>query len=128
LQKCEKRREIMKKLEIFDPAMCCSTGVCGPSIDDNLMRVATVINRLREKGFEVNRYGLASEPFEFISNQIVNGILGKEGADILPITLLDGEVVKKGEYPSNEEFATWFETQLDDLGNKNNCDGKEGCC
>lgn len=120
----------MKKLEIFDPAMCCSTGVCGPSIDENLMRVATVINRLKERGFEINRYGLASEPFEFISNQVVNDLLGIEGADILPVTLLDGEVVKKGEYPSNEEFSLWFDTKLDDLNDsiKNKCDGKEGCC
>lgn len=113
----------MKKLEIFDPAMCCSTGVCGPSIDKNLMRVATIINRLKEKGFEIKRYGLASEPFEFISNPVVNEILGSEGADILPVTILDGEVVKKGEYPSNEEFAIWFDIQLDDLDNV-----KEGCC
>lgn len=40
----------MKKLEIFDPAMCCSTGVCGPSVDPNLMRIATIINALKEKG------------------------------------------------------------------------------
>jgi hypothetical protein len=85
-----------------------------------------VINRLKEKGIEVKRYGLASEPFEFISNPIVNAILGIEGADILPVTLLDGEVVKKGEYPTNEEFSLWFDTDLDDLENK--CDGTEGCC
>ncbi len=29
----------MSVIEIFDPAMCCSTGVCGPSIDTELMRV-----------------------------------------------------------------------------------------
>lgn len=23
----------MVKLQVFDPAMCCSTGVCGPSVD-----------------------------------------------------------------------------------------------
>ncbi len=119
----------MKKLEIFDPAMCCSTGVCGPSIDDNLMRVATVINKLKEKGFEIKRYGLASEPFEFISNPLINDILGSEGADILPVTILDGEVVKKGEYPSNEEFSLWFDATFDELniGNKNNSDDTIGC-
>ena len=38
------------KLEIFDPAMCCSTGVCGPSIDTNLLRVSTIINDLNRRG------------------------------------------------------------------------------
>lgn len=41
---------IMKQVEIFDPAMCCSTGVCDPSIDPELLRVATVISNLKEKG------------------------------------------------------------------------------
>jgi hypothetical protein len=103
----------MKKLEIFDPAMCCSTGVCGPSIDKDLMRVATVINRLKEKGVEIKRYGLASEPFEFISNPVINEILGSEGADVLPITLLDGEVVKTKLYPTNEELTKWLEVEIE---------------
>ena len=33
----------MKKIEIFDPAMCCSTGVCGPSVNPELIRVAAVV-------------------------------------------------------------------------------------
>lgn len=118
----------MKKLEIFDPAMCCSTGVCGPSIDKDLMRVATVINRLKEKGIEIKRYGLASEPFEFISNPVINEILGTEGADILPVTLLDGEVVKTKEYPSNQELSIWFDVDVDVVDSEVSCDGKEGCC
>lgn len=37
----------MKKMITFDPAMCCSTGVCGPSVDKELLRVATVLNTLK---------------------------------------------------------------------------------
>ena len=32
----------MKKLELFEPAMCCSTGVCGPSVDEELLMVTSV--------------------------------------------------------------------------------------
>lgn len=117
----------MKKMEIFDPAMCCSTGVCGPSIDKDLMRVATVINRLKEKGVEIKRYGLASEPFEFISNPVINEILGTEGADELPITLLDGEVVKKKSYPTNEEFSKWLDVEIQS-DKVVCCDEKKGFC
>ena len=31
---CKKKKKKMKKLELFEPAMCCSTGVCGPSVDE----------------------------------------------------------------------------------------------
>ncbi len=98
----------MNKIEIFDPAMCCSTGVCGPSIDTELLRVATVINNLKEKGIEIKRHNLSSEPQDFIKNKIISDILEKEGSDALPVTLLNGEVIKKKEYPTNEEFSKWF--------------------
>ncbi|MCI2169922.1 MAG: arsenic metallochaperone ArsD family protein, partial [Prevotella sp.] len=43
----------MKKIEIFDPAMCCSTGVCGPSVDKDLLRMATLIDTLKNMGIEI---------------------------------------------------------------------------
>lgn len=97
----------MKKIEIFDPAMCCATGVCGPAIDPDLLRVATVINTLQTKGVSISRHGLSSDPMAFITNQVINDLLQKEGADILPITLVDGQVVKTKSYPTNQEFSDW---------------------
>lgn len=82
----------MRKMEIFDPAMCCATGVCGPSIDPELMRIATVINSLKEKGIIIKRHGLANEPQDFITNKVISDLLQKEGAEVLPVTLVDGAV------------------------------------
>jgi hypothetical protein len=122
---------IMKKIEIFDPAMCCSTGVCGPSIDRELLRIATVINSLKEKGIVIKRHGLSNEPQDFISNKVISAILQKEGADILPVTLVDGAVAKTKEYPTNDELAKWLDTEINtkQLENKGDCDcGTKGCC
>jgi hypothetical protein len=102
----------MKKIEIFDPAMCCSTGVCGPSIDSNLLRIATVIKSLKEKGIIIKRHGLSREPQDFISNKVINDILQKDGADVLPVTLVDGEVAKIKEYPTNEELSDWLGMEI----------------
>jgi len=121
----------MKKIEIFDPAMCCSTGVCGPSIDPELMRMATVINTLKEKGIVIKRHGLSSEPQDFISNKTISDILQKEGADVLPVTLLDGEVVKTKIYPTNDELSKWLETEISTEPKKKSggcCCGPQGCC
>jgi len=121
----------MKKVEIFDPAMCCSTGVCGPSIDPELMRVASVINALNVKGIIITRHGLSSEPQDFVSNKIVSDLLQKEGADILPITLVDGEVAKTKDYPTNEEISGWLGIKIvKKVPRKNGgcgCSDK-GCC
>lgn len=98
----------MKNIEIFDPAMCCATGVCGPAIDPELLRIATVINSLQEKGIIIGRHGLSHDPMAFIANQVINDILQKEGAEILPVTLVDGQVAKTKTYPSNQELSAWL--------------------
>lgn len=120
----------MKEIEIFDPAMCCSTGACGPSIDPELMRITTVISSLKDKGIIVKRHGLSTEPQDFIANKVVSDILQKEGADALPVTFMDGEIVKTKKYPTNEELSKWLEIQIksDSKEKSSGCGcGTKGC-
>lgn len=121
---------MMKTIEIFDPAMCCTTGVCGPSIDTELMRVATTINSLKDKGITIKRYGLSTEPQAFISNQTINDVLQAEGAESLPVTLVDGKVAKTKTYPTNSEFAEWLGVVVESKPEQKQscCCGPEGCC
>ncbi len=102
----------MKTIEIYDPAMCCTTGVCGPSIDPELMRMATVINALKEKGIVIQRYGLSTDTGRFISNQVISDLLNQDGAGVLPATLVDGTLAKTKTYPTNEELAEWLGTEI----------------
>ncbi|MDR7857361.1 arsenite efflux transporter metallochaperone ArsD [Tissierella sp.] len=127
----------MKKMEIFDPAMCCPTGVCGPGVDKNLLRVATLLSRLEKKGITVQRHNLTSDPKAYVDNTKVNKLLLDSGVDILPITIVDGEIVKTKEYPTNEEFVnfldipkeyTMSELQARKEKKKSDCCGGEGCC
>lgn len=122
----------MKEMIIFDPAMCCSTGVCGPSVDKNLLRVASVINNLKSKGVIVERHNLSSNPQAFVDNSEINRILNTEGVEALPVTLVDGEVVKKGSYPSNREFIELLEIPESYLQitiqKAPSCGCKDGCC
>lgn len=128
----------MKKMVIFDPAMCCPTGVCGPSVDKNLLRVVTVLNRLEKNGVKVERHNLTSNPKIFVDNKTINEMLLRDGIDVLPITLVDDEVVKTKEYPTNEEFIKLLEVPKEYImselqarkekkANASCCDGKD-CC
>lgn len=108
----------MKKVEIFDPAMCCSTGVCGPSVDPELTRVASAVFALEKKGFDITRYNLTSEPDKFVDQVEVNKILMSKGPDALPVVLVDGEIEKIGSYPTNEELAKWFDVKVEELVGK----------
>ena len=95
----------MPKLQVFDPAMCCSTGVCGPSVDPALARFAADLEWLKSKGLEVERYNLAREVAAFTSNPIVKTALNSRGSKCLPLVLLDGTIVSEGAYPTSEQLA-----------------------
>ncbi|BCG59287.1 arsenite efflux transporter metallochaperone ArsD [Paenibacillus sp. URB8-2] len=108
----------MKSIEIYDPAMCCSTGVCGPVVDPELIRISAVVHNLKKKEFNVSRYNLTSEPDAFVANTLIKQLLTDEGPDVLPVILLDGQVVKKQSYPSNEELEEWTGIPASELTQK----------
>ena len=103
----------MKTIEIFDPAMCCPTGLCGTNIDPNLMRIAVIVDTLKKKGINVTRHNLKDEPAVYVSNAKVNQLLQSKGVEALPITLVDGEVSVTGEYPTTKQMAEWSGVNLD---------------
>ena len=45
-----------KKIEIYDPALCCSTGLSGPAVDPVLVKVNDAVLALKKKGIEVGRF------------------------------------------------------------------------
>jgi len=108
----------MKKMQIFEPAMCCSTGVCGVSVDPELIRISTVLNALNKKGIEVERFNLSNAPQEFIKNTVINKLINEKGVDVLPAIILDGELVVMGRYPTNDEIAKFFDLSVSDFGSQ----------
>ncbi|MDF2531574.1 MAG: arsenical resistance operon trans-acting repressor ArsD [Clostridia bacterium] len=123
----------MKKMIIFEPAMCCSTGVCGPSVDPELLRLSTVINNLKKNGVLVERYNLSSNPQIFVDNAEINRMLNTNGVEILPVTMVDDKVVKIKTYPTDEEICKHLdisEKYLKGTVTKitRGCGCKDGCC
>lgn len=93
-----------KKIQIYDPPMCCSTGVCGPNIDPKLVQFSADLAWLNKQGVEVERFNLSSNPAAFAQQESVKDTLSKEGNDCLPVILADGVIVSKGIYPSKTEL------------------------
>lgn len=108
----------MKKMSIYEPPMCCSSGLCGVSVDPELLRVSTALNTLKKNGIEVKRFNLTNAPQEFVSNKLVNEFLNSKGVNGLPIVVLDGEIVLKGRYPTNDEFAGLLNIPSDIFGER----------
>lgn len=99
-------------VQVFDPAMCCSTGVCGPSVDPELVRVSRDLAWLKHQpGIQVERFNLAQEPQAFAASEVVRAELQKN-PEVLPLVLLDGEVVARGGYPTREELCAMLGLEL----------------
>jgi hypothetical protein len=94
------------RLEVFDPPLCCPTGVCGPSVDPDLVRFNSDLDWLSGQGVGIERFNLAQQPQAFAANPQVADLLGKTGVAALPLVLCEGEVLTTGSYPSREALAT----------------------
>ncbi len=94
----------MKKLEIYEPAMCCSTGVCGVDVDPVLVQFVADLQWLSEEGVSVSRYNLSQEPQAFAANPDVVKEMEAD-MDRLPVLVVDGHVVSTGVYLSRQQLA-----------------------
>lgn len=95
----------MNKMTIYEPAMCCSTGLCGVGVDPELLRISTVLNSLKKNGIEVERFNLTNAPMKFITNKAINQLINDKGVDELPATVVDEKIIITGRYPTNEEIV-----------------------
>lgn len=120
----------MKRMSIYEPAMCCDTGLCGVGVDPELLRISTVLNALKQNGVGVDRFNLTSTPMAFVNNQVINHYLEENGVEKLPVVMLDEKIVVEGRYPTNEEFKKFLEVPEEYLsvGEQSCCDADNDCC
>lgn len=122
------------KIEIFDPAMCCSTGVCGPSVDPELVRIQEALRQIQKQApaIEVQRYSLSSDPQAFVEHAGIGELLKNEGPQCLPVVFSNGKLLSKRRYPSDAELVTLlkqagWEVALGEKKKVSSCCGP-GCC
>ena len=97
----------MRLIQVFDPALCCSSGVCGTEVDQNLVIFAGDAEWLKQQGGSLYRFILAQQPLVFAETPAVASFLELTGEEGLPVTLVDGQVVLTGRYPSRAELIRY---------------------
>jgi Arsenical resistance operon protein ArsD len=97
----------MSKVQVFEPALCCATGVCGEDVDQQLVTFSADFDFVRSRGGDVSRYNLASEPRAFAENDAVKAFLHIAGSAGLPLVLVDGVTAMTGRYPDRAQLAVW---------------------
>jgi len=114
----------MTTLTVYDPAMCCSTGICGADVDQNLVNFAADLDWLKSVGIDVTRINISNEPIEFVNNPKVKSVLDSDGVDGLPVILVDGETCSKSRFPGRAEMASWVGVNFSAATEK----ASGGCC
>jgi len=97
----------MVVLQVFDPPMCCPSGVCGPQVNPVLPRFAADLDWIKSQRVRVERFNLAQDPDAFAKNPVVKQMLATDGTECLPLILVDGHVVSQGAYPSRDKLTTF---------------------
>ena len=118
----------MTTIQVFDPALCCSTGVCGVDVDQQLVGFSADVDWAKQNGAQIERFNLAQQPLAFAETPIVKSFLERSGAEALPLILVDGEVALAGRYPNRAELARWIGiAQAEEKPESSCCSGNK-CC
>ncbi len=121
-------------ISVYDPAMCCSTGLCGASVDQQLLQVARDLRRFEAEGVKVERFNLAQQPDVFVQNARIAGLMQAFGDKALPVTMINGDIFVYGRYPSRDEVVTALTQQREQAqaaaqSSDGGCEcGSGGCC
>jgi hypothetical protein len=123
-------------VSVFDPALCCPSGVCGPGVDPALLQIARDLRWLEAQGASVTRVGLSQEPQAFVANAKVTGLMQAFGNGALPAVLVNDAVLVYGRYPTRDELVAALtlhagkatQSSQGDAAADSCCPPDSGCC
>lgn len=121
------------KITLLEPAMCCSTGLCGEDVDDVLVATAANLKWLKSLGHEVNRHNISNDSNAFMKYPDAIAKLQQEGMDSLPYILINDKIVMTGVYPVKAQWEQWlknekaFAKEVSTTQGDSCCSGP-GCC
>lgn len=123
--------KVLKVLKVYDPAMCCSSGVCGATVDPALAEFAALLNTIDKSGeVKVERYNLSQQPKAFVDNVRVKDMLSEGKTEVLPLIFVNNELLFKSVYPSKEELLKalgLLDAQIQAEADAGGCSDANGC-
>ncbi|MEF9919227.1 MAG: arsenic metallochaperone ArsD family protein [Eubacterium sp.] len=90
----------MCSIAIYEPIQCQKD-------DPNVLQINVMVNALKKSGICISIHNIWNEPQLFSEVRPLDEVLLRDGADALPLTIVDGEVYKKGQYPDYNELLKW---------------------
>jgi len=93
-------------LIIYEGVMCCSTGVCGPEPDKELIEFNETLKKINKEftDLKITRASLSFDVKMFLENKKIFQLVKESGKEILPITAINGKIIAKNKYPKFNEI------------------------
>ena len=87
-------------LIVYEGVMCCSTGVCGPEPDKELIEFNEALKKINKEfsDLEIIRASLSVDVKMFLENKAIFQLVKENGQEILPITTINGKIIAKKRY------------------------------
>lgn len=105
-EKSPEKEKHARALSVYDPPMCCPTGICGTNVDSALVEFAGALKAAAGQGIAVERWNLAQQPQVFAENAQVKKLLTELGTEGLPFIFVDNELKWSGNYPASKELLS----------------------
>lgn len=116
----------MKRMFIYEPA---ASDIENSDLFADQDRLSKIIGTLTHAGASITRYSLDEDREKFEENKIVNRFFSEKGSEVLPIAVVNKEVIVTRRYPTDSEFYEVFfpDSDLDDLHDYTDDEGGCGC-
>ena len=118
----------MVSIRVFEPALCCNTGVCGEDVDQALVDFSADLDFFKREGVDIARFNLANDPGSFVQNSVVTNFLTAAGSEGLPLVLVDDVTVLTGRYPTRAMLARYAGLAAEPKNLTMATVASDGCC
>ena len=97
----------MPNVHVYEPALCCNTGVCGEDVDQTPRRVHRRHQAPHRPGRRHRPAQPGQRPLAFAADESVRAFLEVAGSEGLPLTTVDGVTVLTGAYPTRDQLLRY---------------------
>lgn len=95
----------MKTIYIFENTVRFSEETDGLDVDQVLLEMEGDVELAKRTGAQVERSNLSQQALAFNENLVVKEFIERSGQDVLPLTLVDGEIALVGCYLQRAELT-----------------------
>ena len=95
---------------VYEGALCCPTGICGPEPDKTIIDFNEMIRNLADnKHIKITRASMSFDMDRFLQEPLIFGRIRENGPAVLPITTVNGKIILEKKYPVLDDLSYLLE-------------------